>query len=61
MTPGQVVTYTCDVSQVFTHINNIASVQGVAPDGTVVTDEDPAEVTVIGAGGICGDRRPGLV
>ena len=52
MTPGQVITYTCDVSQVFTHINNIASVQGVAPDGTVVTDEDPAEVTVIGAGGI---------
>jgi large repetitive protein len=52
MTPGQVVTYTCDVSEVFTHISNIASVQGVAPDGTVVTDEDPAEVTVIGAGGI---------
>ena len=53
MTPGQVVSYTCEVSEVFQHINNIASVTGVAPDGTVVTDEDPAEVTVIGEGGTC--------
>ena len=56
MTPGQVVTYTCDVSEVFTHINNIASVEGVAPDGTLVTDEDAAEVTVIGEGGGMRDR-----
>ena len=51
MTPGQIVTYTCIVSQVVQHINNIASVQGVAPDGTVVTDADPAEVTILGVGG----------
>ena len=51
MTPGQVVTYTCTVAQVVQHINNIASVQGVAPDGTVVTDQDPAEVTILGVGG----------
>ena len=51
MTPGQVVTYTCELAQVVQHINNIAIVEGVAPDGTVVTDEDPAEVTILGVGG----------
>ena len=51
MAPGEVVSYTCDVASVTGFINNIASVTGIAPDGSEVSDSDPAAVTIVGAGG----------
>ena len=51
MEPGAVVSYTCDVASVTGFINNIANVTGIAPDGSEVSDSDPAAVTVLGAGG----------
>jgi uncharacterized repeat protein (TIGR01451 family) len=51
MTPGEAVTYSCDVTQVMNLISNVAFVEGLAPDGTAVSDDDPAAVSVVGAGG----------
>ena len=47
MAPGEVVSYTCDVASVTGFINNIASVTGIAPDGSEVSDSDPAAVTIV--------------
>jgi hypothetical protein len=51
MAPGGVATYNCSLASVTGFVNNIASVTGVAPDGTEVSDSDPAAVTIVGAGG----------
>jgi uncharacterized repeat protein (TIGR01451 family) len=51
MTPGQVITYSCVVARVLQPVLNTAFAAGNAPDGSVVTDQDDAAVTVVGAGG----------
>ncbi len=55
MAPGAVGTYTCTVTNVTTVIDNIANVDGVAPDNEHVTDSDNALVApwnVAGTGSI---------
>lgn len=48
---GEVVTYDCDVDAVYEVINNVAFVEGTDQYGTVVTDDDPAQVIPVEVGG----------
>lgn len=51
MAIGEVVTYSCEHRMVTGFVENTAFVTGLAPDGTGVADDDPAVVTLVGAGG----------
>ena len=45
--PGESTSYTCAIaSGAATSLTNIASVEGTAPDGTTVGDDDPSTITV---------------